>query len=212
MTDSLQLNETLAQHALASLGHFALTPEDGLGTGTLILIGPDEPAFWPLFRNSNEYRDGADDPLDRWSHRVLTGVANMHDGKAYFPFGTAPYHPFYSWALRTGRAWPSPIQFLVHDTAGLFVSYRGAIVVPDSWPVDPPSQRPCDTCEGQPCKSACPVGAFVNGYDVPRCKAHVTSDQGTDCRHNGCLARRACPIGQTRRLSAQSAFHMEAFL
>ena len=37
------------------------------GTGTLILLGPHEPRFWTAFAESPEYRDGAPDPLDRWS-------------------------------------------------------------------------------------------------------------------------------------------------
>ena len=185
MINQARLLTATAEHALTPLGHFSLTPKDGLGDGTLVLIGPDEPTFWPLFCTTPEHGDGDPNPLDRWSRRIVTGIADTLGGTAYFPFGDPPFLPFYSWALRTGRAWQSPIQLLVHDTAGLFLSFRGAIVVPEMWSPAASSMRPCDTCRSQPCACACPVSAFANGYDVAACKAHVTSAAGTDCRTNG---------------------------
>jgi len=180
------------------------------GASTISLIGPDEPRFWPIFKASNEYQDGRDNPLDRWSERVISKIAEDCGAEALFPFGGPPYAPFFTWAKRSGRFWASPIDFLVHDAAGLFVSFRGAL----RWSL--PAQagnasQPCLTCT-EPCKTACPVDAFKDGYDVAACKAHVISDAGRDCRTRGCLARRACPVGQGNRLSAQAAFHMEAFL
>ncbi|RBW45943.1 ferredoxin [Loktanella sp. D2R18] len=198
------LTATLAPYALAPLG--TLT-DDGQ---SIVLVGPDEPAFWPVFTQSPEYKDGAPDPMDRWSRRVFTHIAATLDAEPLFPFGGPPYAPFYSWAINTGRFWTSPISFLVHDKAGLFASFRGALRVPGAFP-QAKSTKPCDTC-AQPCVTACPVDAFASGYDVTACKTHVSSDKGRDCRTGGCLARRACPIGQANRLPAQSAFHMESFL
>lgn len=180
------------------------------GDDQIVLIGPDEPRFWDIFCQSAEYRGGAPDPLDRWSRRVITDVAGQMGAAALFPFGGPPYAPFYSWALKTGRFWASPIGFLVHDEAGLFVSFRGALRL--SGLAKPPVlEQPCDAC-AQPCHAACPVGAFDDGYNVDACKAHLRADAGRDCRNNGCLARRACPVGQGKRLPAQSQFHMDAFL
>ncbi|MEO1689892.1 MAG: ferredoxin, partial [Pseudomonadota bacterium] len=88
-----ELAKALSDHALIPLGHRVA---DGT---TTVLIGPDEPAFWPLFSQSPEYRDGAPDPLDRWSRRVIDEVAAAQGGEALYPFGGPPYHPFYSWAL-----------------------------------------------------------------------------------------------------------------
>ena len=45
------------------------------GTGTLILLAPREPGFWAHFTASMEYNDGAPDPMDRWSTRVVTELA-----------------------------------------------------------------------------------------------------------------------------------------
>lgn len=199
-----ELGAHLAPLGLRALGDYCD------GDRTITLIGPDEPHFWPVFSASAEYQDGAADPMDRWSQRVIGDLAAVMQAEALFPFGGPPYHPFHSWAVGSGRFWSSPIGFLVHDEMGLFASFRGAI----RWTKEPETAdtvAPCLTCYA-PCKSACPVDAFSEGYDVAACKAHVGSPAGLDCRQNGCLARRACPVGAGRRLSAQSAFHMESFL
>lgn len=193
------------------MGHCPALPTDGLGHdhGTLVLLGPDEPKFWPMFTQTSEYGDGAADPLDRWSRRVIDDIATHAGGVAYYPFGGAPFLPFYTWALRTGQAWASPIGFLVHSGAGLFASYRGAVwIAEDRAPVT--AVQPCLTCAA-PCKPACPVDAFADGYDVSACKTYLKTAQGASCLSHGCKARGACPVGAGGRLPAQAAFHMEAF-
>lgn len=209
--------ETAALAAqLDVLGGF--TPEAGDETpGTtkaLVLLGPREPGFWDQFTSSQEYRDGRPDPLDRWSTRVIDALADRLGGQALFPFGGPPYRPFYRWALRTGRCHVSPLKLLVHDRAGLFVSFRGALALPMAldWPMLPPA--PCETCATQPCRSACPVGALSDaGYDVGSCRGYLHSSAGADCLGGGCRARRACPVSSTYgRVPEQSAFHMTAFV
>lgn len=200
----MAIGDLLFVHGLQALGDCAD------GSDMITLIGPDEPRFWDIFTSSPESRDGDPDPLDRWSRRVLTCIAADAGAEPLFPFGGPPYAPFFTWAVNSGRFWASPIGFLVHDKAGLFVSFRGALRLPGKVaPVR--STKPCDAC-AQSCATACPVGAFDDGYDVDACKTHVMSDAGTDCRTGGCLARRACPVGEGKRLPAQAAFHMEAFL
>jgi hypothetical protein len=58
------------------------------------------------------------------------------------------------------------------------------------------------------------VHAFRDGsFDIDACVSHVLGAAGTDCRHDGCLARRACPVGREFRYAApQTRFHMSAFL
>ena len=207
-----RLTTHLGPLGLQPLGHCATAPEDKLPiSGTLILIGPNEPDFWDIFSQSLEYNDDAPDPLDRWSHRTLSQVAKSMDGIALFPFGGPPYQPIFTWALRSGRFWSSPIGFLVHDTAGLFVSFRGALLVPE---IFTPDERvnPCVSCSSKPCKTACPVEAFNEGYNVTTCKSHLTSRAGADCMTQGCRARRACPVGRGNRIPAQANHHMKAFL
>ena len=200
----------LAGSGLRVLGTCDGTRADGLPRdGMVVLLGPDEPGFWPIFEASAEARDGAPDPLDRWSRRVIDTLAMVCGGHAIYPFGGPPFLPFQTFATRTGLCWPSPIRFLVHQRMGLWVSFRGALLL-DGAAAPKIASRPCDSCAA-PCTTACPVDAFADGYDVAACKAHINAPAGADCLSRGCRARRACPVGANLRLPAQAAFHMEAF-
>lgn len=201
--------DAAASDRLAVLGAFH--PETG---GTLVLLGPGEPGFWQHLTAQPEWRDGAPDPIDRWSARVIGALAGNFGAEARFPFGGPPYHPFYAWALASGRAWASPVALLVHDSAGLMVSFRGALLVPERLELPPaPAAAPCATCAVRPCLGACPAGALgADGYDVSACHAFLDRPEGAACRTGGCLVRRACPISVTYgRLEAQSAYHMGQF-
>lgn len=179
---------------------------------TLVLLGPSEPGFWGHFTASGEYSDGRADPLDRWSDRVISNLANLLDAQAFFPFGGPSYQPFIQWARGSGQAHVSPVGLLVHDRMGLWLSYRGALGLKQrlDLPETPPS--PCLSCEKQPCVTACPVNALKpESYDVAACKADLETKEN-HCMSKGCAVRRACPVSQEYgREEAQSAFHMEAF-
>jgi hypothetical protein len=182
-------------------------------TGTIILLGPKEPGFWRHLTAQPEWSNGRADPVDRWSERAVKVLAEQFDGAALFPFGQ-PHAPFLDWALRSGRVWSSPVTMLVHDTAGLFLSFRGALAIPER--LTPPLRRPspCDNCAAQPCRSACPVGALgpEGRYDLQACHGHLSAQEGRACMDLGCAARRACPISKSYgRLAEQSAYHMRAF-
>jgi len=203
-------------HGLAVMGAFHAKGDEGdlpPGTRTLVLIGPDGGAFWPALAAAPEGRDGAPDPVDRFSRRVIGRMACDLGAKALFPFGGPPWRPFYAWALRSGRAWASPVRLLVHDRAGLMISYRGAIALRSRIALPAPlAEPPCTGC-ARPCLGACPVGALgPEGYDVPACRAHVASPEGAACRTGGCRVRMACPPAAAFGLpEAQRAHHMEAF-
>jgi epoxyqueuosine reductase len=212
--------DSIAEEARAAgldvFGAFHPAPEDDVPSpaGTLLLLGPHEPGFWPRVRAAPEFTDGQPDPLDRWSRRVVGRLACALGGKALFPFGGPPWHPFYRWALRSGRSWSSPVQLLVHDRAGLMVSYRGAIALRPRLDLPtPPSAPPCTACPGRPCLSACPIGALGGaGYDVPSCHAYLDTRPGASCMTQGCAVRRACPVSASYgRLPEQSAHHMGYF-
>lgn len=199
--------ETQALAAAERLFVSGVVAEDGR---SVLLLSPDEPAFWPHFRGSPEARDGVPDPLDRWSARVIGAIAAELGGEALFPFGGPPWQPFTRWPLESGEAWVSPVGLIVHHRMGLFASFRGAIALAEDIAPDP-QESPCPACP-KPCTQACPAGAFAKGaYDVPRCKAFLETQAGRDCMEGGCLVRRACPVGQSARDPAQSAFHMRAF-
>lgn len=208
-----EIGSQAADQGLRILGIAPSRPEDDLPDRirSLVLLGPDEPRFWSVFRASDEARDSAGDPLDRWSRRVIGQIACDQKAKAYFPFGGPPWRPFLDWALRSGRCWSSPVGLLVHEDMGLFVSFRGAIGIEEDWA---PNEgiRPCENCADRPCLDACPANALgADGYDVPACKAWLGGAPGAVCLTGGCLVRRSCPVGAGTRPAEQSAFHMEAF-
>lgn len=208
--------ETAAQaRQLTILGAFHPKPEDDTPPTckTLLMLGPNEPSFWPAFTQSPEWRDGAPDPMDRWSTRVIGGWARELAAIPLYPFGGPPFKPFYSWALRTNRIHVSPVQFLVHDIAGLFVSFRGALALKEQIDLPTAPPPPCAHCATQPCRTACLSGALSpQGYDVPKCKDFLSTPAGTDNMTQGCNVRRSCPVSQSySRLPAQSAYHMRQF-
>lgn len=211
------LAQALAAHGLAVTGAFHPEPGDGApeGTGTLCLIGAAGGAMWEAFAASPELHDGAPHPLDRWSRRVIEGVAADLGAQAVFPFGGPPYAPFLGWGKKAEAARPSPVGMLVSAGRGLWISWRGAIGLPDACAV--PSLMADDPCIGcpAPCLTACPVGAMGAGkpYDVAACTRHVRSPQGAACHDGGCKVRHACPAGRRATpAAAQCAFHMAAFL
>jgi epoxyqueuosine reductase len=207
------LEARLAEEQLEVLGGFAVAEGEAgfpAGTRTLLMLGPKEPGFWAHLQAEPEW--GGPDPVDRWSRRVIGRIACDLKGKALFPFGGPPYHPFYQWALRTGRVWDSPVRLLVHAGQGLMVSFRGALALKDAVAVPPPVARPCEACAA-PCLTACPAGALTGaGYDVPLCHGWLGRFEGAECMGGGCLVRRACPVSQSyARLPEQSAYHMGQF-
>lgn len=183
------------------------------GVETLLLLSPMEPGFWAHVQSHPAFDPTSPDPIDSWSEAVISDIAAAFGGQAFFPFSGPPYAPFVDWAKASGRAWNSPLGMLVHETAGLMVSYRGAIGLPRAIPL-PVAQhdRPCETCE-KPCLTACPIDAFSDGaYDVKSCHSYIEADPTQECLTNGCLARRACPVSANYgRLAEQSAFHMRRF-
>ena len=210
------IERTAQAKQLEILGGFHPARDDETlgGFGTLLMLGPREPGFWAAFTQEPEYRDGTPNPIDRWSSRVITSLAVAFNAQPYFPYGGPPYQPFFQWALRTGRCHPSPISLLVHDTAGLFVSFRGALAFQQRLDLPAPPPNPCETCTDQPCRTTCPVDAFPNGtYQVDTCRSFLAQNRNGACMSQGCAARRACPVSHAYgRVDAQSALHMQAFL
>ncbi|MEO9573357.1 MAG: ferredoxin [Tateyamaria sp.] len=198
-----QIEQAVSPHGLMVMG----------SDGTRVLIGTDA-GWWDVFRASPEYHDNARDPVDRWSKRILGALAIQIGAEAQFPSDGPPYAPFIAWALATGRFWQSPTGMMVHDTAGLMISIRGALELPGPISAAPAGQSPCDTCSDRPCVTACPVDALsaTAAYDVPACKAYLETPNGKDCMTKGCHVRRICPVSQRfARPDEQSAFHMKAF-
>ena len=203
-------------------GAFNPAPEDGVpaqldgcATGTLVLLGWIGSTRWPAFANSPEAQDGLPDPLDRWSSRVVGGLASLFNAVAIFPFGSPPRINFQHCGRKAEPVHPSPVGVLIHPDHGPWHCYRGALALADRLDCHPVEARPspCDSCTDRPCLSACPVGAFSPGrYDLAACSTHLNGPGGDDCVTFNCAARGACPVGAEFRYSAeQSTFHMRNF-
>lgn len=209
------LEAAAAERHLAVFGawHPVDDPEMPTGTKTALLLGPAEPGFWDFFTAGDEYQDGEADPLDRWSQSTVEQLASEVNAEALFPFGGPPWRPFIRWAQESGRAHISPVGLLVHDAAGLMISYRGGLALPWKLELPEPPPVPCTTCETRPCLRACPVAALSpEGYDVPSCKSLLDTPEGLDCHSRGCAVRRSCPVSQSYgRSESQSGFHMRSF-
>lgn len=187
-----------------------LAPLEG---GTAVLLSPDGADFWRVLTDSAEGRDGTPNPVDRWSARVIGALAGRWGGRALLPFG-AGAADFLGLARASGRARVSPVGMLVHDSMGLWCSYRGAVLLPVPCPPQPATPSPCAACVARPCLDACPVNALggAAGYDLAACHRWLDTPAGSDCMTEGCRARRACPAGRAYgRLPAQSAHHMRHF-
>jgi hypothetical protein len=210
--DVEDLAAALRPHGLIPRGGFALAAADGLGEGTLVMVGNAGPAIWGAFLPQAE--DGAD-PLDRWTKKVIDPVAATFGARAIYPFDR-PHPPFQRWAMRAEGLKASPLGILIHPVCGLWHAYRAALVVPGSVEelhAGDQARHPCDSCSEKHCLSTCPVDAFTpGGYDVPACAAYLSSAAGGSCKAGGCAARNACPVGPDFRYSdAQIRFHMAAF-
>lgn len=229
MNNSYQaLTDLAAPLGLTLRGGFAVEPGDlvpdlpnGRRAKTLILLGATGGSLWPAFSASPEAGDGAKDPLDRWSKRVIEGLAKATGALALFPFGGPPYLPFQRWAQRAEPVNPSPLGLFIHPVYGLWHSYRGALALAEeiATPAKASAAHPCDSCQDKPCLSTCPVNAFQPPqegrprYDIAACARHLRAPEGAPCMAKGCLARLACPIGRNFAYSApQAHFHMRAFL
>jgi hypothetical protein len=210
----------IEQTGLVPRGAMRLDASDRRGAladiRAIVLAGMAGRQGWGAFAASAEAGDGMDDPLDRWSRRVIEALARDLGATAFFPFGGPPFWPFQQWARRSEPVHPSPIGLLIHPRYGLWHSYRGALGFGEALDVREPAAAPspCDSCRDRPCLNACPVGAFSgSGYDVAACAGHLQDAAGADCLGLGCRARRACPVGAEHAYGPEQAnFTMRAFL
>lgn len=191
---------------------------DGRPVRTVVVVGNVGGAIWPRFRVEQR---PVPDPLDDWTRRVLQPIADRF-GAGYVHPSDEPFIPMQRWAQRADDVFESPIGLLIHPVHGLWHAYRGALLFPEpvaGLPATGMASSPCASCAGQPCRSACPVGAFVTddtglvGYDDERCRGHVRSGREPRCLTGGCAARRACPVNAGGYYGTdQMTFHMRAFV
>ncbi|MBF0356558.1 MAG: hypothetical protein HQL43_15100 [Alphaproteobacteria bacterium] len=179
---------------------------------TVFLLGYLGRELWPAFTSG---RQDESDPLDSWTKRVIDPLAAEAGAVALYPFTGPPWWPFQRWASKAEGLSSSPIGLLIHPLYGPWHGYRAALGFKERLPIEE-TPRPvdvCAACSSKPCLSACPAGVFAKGnYDVEACSSRLAST-GNPCIQDGCLARRACPVGAEHAYSQeQGAFHSRAFL
>jgi ferredoxin len=196
----------IRRETFTPLGWFS--PVDMGETKQIILIGNAGPEMFQRFA-----RSGAP-TMDEWTRVVVDVLAEDLGANALYPFDK-PALPFLNWAKMAGAGFASPLGLNIHPTYGLWHAYRAALLFPVEFdlPNISPGAHPCEACADKPCLSACPVQAFDgSSYNVAACGTHIKSDAGQACMQGGCLARIACPIGETFQYSKpQMQFHMRAF-
>jgi hypothetical protein len=213
-----------AEFGLLIRGGFAPSAEDvvppvreGKPSLSVLLFGNAGSSIWQAFSQSDEYQDGREDPLNRWSMRIGNALAKEWGGLALFPFEGPPYLPFIRWAKKSENLQSSQLGMLMHPVYGLWHAYRFAVALPFAIGIDRSRQaaaHACDSCTGKPCLQSCPVNAFDGErYDVKACYTYLANNPGSKCRQLGCRARVACPQGTEYIYYPDHAtFHMEKFV
>jgi len=220
-----QIEQAAAVYGLVVRGGFRVDGgdavpllSDGKQANTLILFGNAGSSIWSVFSQSEEFADGKDDPLNRWSERVGRSLAASWGGDALFPFGEPPYQPFLKWGRKSEQLRSSKLGMLMHAEYGLWHAYRFALALPQTLDVArlqaTSEGHHCDTCGSKPCLSGCPVDAFDGeNYDVEKCFHYLDDHPRAQCHRSGCQARVACPEGRDYRyLPDHAAFHMAKFV
>ena len=215
-----ELAQRLQTHGLYLRGSTALHQqeiEDYAFAGdepVVTLVGNIGSSYWPHFSRSVEYRDGRENPLDRWSRRVADEICRDLPLRPLFPFAGPPYYPFLQWAERAEALSQSPLGLMIHADFGLWHSYRFALLGAQQVSPPVPAPSPCLTCAGQPCLHSCPVNAFDHsGYAVDACASFLKHSPQAECHSHGCMARYNCPVAREHRYEdEQSQFHLRAFL
>jgi hypothetical protein len=215
----LEIEQRLHQAHLRCCGGFYPVPADDLAdwVATAIIVGSARNipthGFWPSFA-ANRPLDT--NPLEKWTTEVLSVIAADLKADVIFPFEGPPFIPILSWAERAEPVYPSPFGAFIHPILGLWHSYRGVLLFKEKidLPATNDTPSPCETCQDRPCLSTCPVDAIKTGdFNVEACVGFLASKKGDACLQGGCLARRACPIGQEHIYEpAQANFHLNAFL
>lgn len=213
-----ELTSTLSDNGLELLGSFEPHQRDNWFVGreqqprAIALVGNVGSLIWPHFDAARQTRKEL--TLDQWTEEVVDSIASAFGLDVVYPFKGPPYYPFIQWAKRTGRLFSSPIGLTIHPDYGLWIAFRAALLLDSSLGDElKAASHPCDSCQDQPCLSACPVGAFAaEAYDFDACLSHLATPANI-CREGGCLARIACPVGSDHRYQKPHAtFHMNQLL
>jgi len=176
---------------------------------SLVMLGHVGSTLWEKvvrfeLERTNPFDEVVIELLGAWfgEHHPEAEWEVLYPGTALLPLGRL--------AESAGWGSPSPLGLTVHPEHGLWMAHRVVALtnMGFDWAQPPAQLHPCDTCDGRPCESACPVGAvsFTAGFDIRGCGGHRIAT-GSECAYQ-CLARIACPIGALNRyVDDQMRYH-----
>jgi hypothetical protein len=175
----------------------------------VLVVGHGGRALWPRFTASPEARDGAADPLDRYTGRAVAEAANdLGTGSGWALYSEqrdGRYAPLVALAQAAGLGSPGRVGVLLHPVYGPWLSLRALLYTPQR--LASAELEPFDPCTGcpAPCASAC-HGRVISerGFDGGRC--HATRLARADCELR-CDARLACPVGRQHAYPPEQIAH-----
>jgi len=174
---------------------------------SLVLIGSTGTALWSAM---GDWR-ARPDPIDSWCAQALARFRDALPVRGVFVFPSKTPVSMLALGRLAGWAHPTPLGLGMHPEHGLWVGYRGALLLDARFAERGlgGDESPCASCEGQPCVAACPVGAVQpGGVELVTCFGQRLAE--TPCA-TACGARLACPVGDQSRYGAeQIAHHHEA--
>jgi len=186
----------------------------------LLLTGNSGTEFWRLQKAFSKRSGAADNhPVDRYAlaatTQALTEFLPTSASCILYPQLPETTAPRFAVSLQTlgqrvGWHQASPLGIGIHPQHGLWFAYRSLVLL-DCETADELGEKPltsvlervssCADCESHACIQACPAQALTYNQvpDMGRCVAHRREVAST-CASQ-CLAREACPIGQSWRYS-----------
>lgn len=175
----------------------------------LVLIGHGGRRLWQAL---TAFGMQTADPVDHFSRvmtrRFIDEFLGAPPVLMLYPTG---YHiPLQKLGALAGWHHPSPLGLGINETYGVWFAYRTAFLTTLPLPPiqNPATTSPCDTCQDQPCVSACPAQAVqgIGQFQVANCIDFRLQTQSV-CQDR-CLSRLACPVAPEHRYDlAQLTYH-----
>ncbi|MCO4773420.1 MAG: hypothetical protein KDA24_25530 [Deltaproteobacteria bacterium] len=218
MSDIEAIHEALQRVAAAGLNVQAVMHSrrvthvlEGLDVAswpTLLLFGSTGSALWDALTAANWLE--RPDPVDSWCGTRLASLRDSLPCRGVFVFPSRAPVDVVALGRAAGWAHPTPLGLGMHPEHGLWVGYRGALLLDTSLPergvIAAPS--PCEECRDTPCVTEC-LGQAVEpgGLLIDTCFTQRLAPSPCATR---CASRLACPVGAEHRYSDPQIAHHQA--